>query len=114
MKLLNILGTVYTLYEDVTKEEDQYLESLAGYTDRSSKKIVIQKPGDDWQLENRDEFVKNTKRHEIIHAYLFESGIDECSFWGKDKDDSHSEQIVEWIAIQFPKLYITFKEAEAL
>jgi hypothetical protein len=42
-------------------------------------------------------------RHELIHAFLFESGLDCCSWADK-------EEIVDWIAIQFPKLQNVFEQ----
>ena len=51
---------------------------------------------------------KKTLRHEIIHAFMFESGLDECSTWGVD------ESLIDWIALQFPKMLKAFEEAECI
>lgn len=49
---------------------------------------------------------------EIIHAFLYESGMwnnsGSTNCWGMD------ETITDWIAIQSPKLFRTFKEADCL
>ncbi|MFD1464645.1 hypothetical protein ACFQ4L_00875 [Lapidilactobacillus mulanensis] len=42
-------------------------------------------------------------RHELIHAFLCESGLAENSDWAQN------EEVVDWIARQFPKLFETFK-----
>ena len=51
-------------------------------------------------------------RHEIIHAFLYESGMwnnsGSTNCWGMD------ETITDWIAIQSPKLFRAFKEADCL
>ncbi|WP_394967432.1 hypothetical protein [Candidatus Allofournierella merdipullorum] len=47
-------------------------------------------------------------RHEIIHAFLFESGLAENSDWAQ------IEEMVDFFAIQFPKLQKAFEEAEAV
>ena len=52
-----------------------------------------------------DEFIKKVKRHEIIHAYFHESGL---------KTYAENEELVDWMAWQFPKLLATFKEIDAL
>jgi uncharacterized membrane protein len=51
---------------------------------------------------------KRILRHEIIHAFLFESGL---------ADDSNSadawavnEEMVDWFARQAPKIYKVYKE----
>ena len=51
-------------------------------------------------------------RHEIIHAFLFESGLaqntNDVESWAMN------EEMVDWLAIQFPKLLKAFKEAECI
>lgn len=50
-------------------------------------------------------------RHEIIHAFLFESGLQENYHnekWG------HDEIMIDWFAIQFPKIQKAFYEADCL
>ena len=86
------------------KLEDLNLGQGDGYCDFSTKKIVIDtfqdSPG---SLENLAEYEKQVIRHELIHAFLFESGLDSCS-WGKN------EEIVDWIAVQFLKMQKVFEE----
>lgn len=38
-----------------------------------------------------------------VHAILFESGLDHNTEWARN------EEVVDWIAIQFPKLLDIFK-----
>jgi len=47
-------------------------------------------------------------RHELIHAFLFKSGLDACAEWARN------EEMVDWLAIQFPKLMKAFQEADCL
>ena len=47
-------------------------------------------------------------RHELIHAFLFESGLAENSNWARN------EEMVDWIARQFPKMAKTFQEVKVL
>lgn len=44
-------------------------------------------------------------RHEIVHAFLKESGLDCNSDWARN------EEIVDWIALQGPKIMAAWTEA---
>lgn len=115
MKKVNILGTTYKIYTNVPIANDPFLAGAFGYTDFHSKKIVIADtrtvPG--WESADDISVSYNyscTVRHEIIHAYLMESGLNssanpvEC--W------SRNEEMIDWFAIQMPKLVKTFSELE--
>lgn len=107
---VNILGTEYTIYE-LTKAEDKALNDCDGYCDKTSKKIVVCAREDDCELEDFERYQKKVLRHEIIHAFHFESGID-GNF--ENKPYGFSETIVDWIAIQAPKFLKVFQELEIL
>lgn len=113
MKKINILGTTYKVYLNVPCSKDPNLDGVFGYTSFHGKKIVVADvktiPG--W--EDADEEVAfdtfaGTVRHEVIHAYLMESGLNgsanavDC--WARN------EEMVDWFAIQMPKLVKTFCE----
>ena len=51
---------------------------------------------------------RKNHRHEIIHAFLCESGLAENSTWAQE------EEMVDWFAKQAPKLIKAWKEAGAL
>lgn len=57
-------------------------------------------------------YIKKVKRHEIIHAFLFESGLSECSY--KSDEWAKNEEMVDWFAHQGLKLYKAWKEADAI
>jgi hypothetical protein len=104
---VDVLGTQYSINES-NKLDDLNLENNDGYCDTSIKRIVIDTfkdfPG---SKQNLDEYKKQVIRHELVHAFLFESGLDGCS-WAKD------EEIVDWIACQFPKMLKSFEQCNAL
>ena len=104
---VNVLGTKYTIKES-NRVADANLENNDGYCDCSTKTIVIDTfkdaPG---SLGDLELYKKQVIRHELIHAFLFESGLNVCS-WAKD------EEIVDWIACQFPKLMKTFEQCNAI
>lgn len=110
MKKVNILGTEYTV-EVASKKEDKFLENCDGYCDKTSKRIVVTTKDDDCEIEIFEEYQKKCIRHEIVHAFLIESGLQE-NF--RHQEWGHEETMVDWIAIQFPKILQAFKEADCL
>lgn len=111
MMKINVLGTEYTItYASVA--EDKMLETCDGYCDKSTMKIVIAKKREDNELGDFERYQKRVLRHEIVHAFLVESGVDMC--YVPHEDHGHDEFMVDWIAIQFPKLLEAFKAADAL
>lgn len=109
MKKVNVLGTEYAVI--ISNEgNDEKLVGKDGYCDTSIKECVIDEMNDTSinARKNLKEYQKSVIRHELIHAFLFESGLDVCSEWAKN------EEMVDYFAIQFPKLLQAFKEVDAL
>lgn len=107
---VNILGTEYTINKK-SEKEDTYLQKCDGYCDKTSKKIVVKTVDESNELDNYEMYLKKVMRHEIIHAYLFESGLHENwrhEEWGQD------ETTIDWFAVQSPKIFESFKEAGCL
>ena len=104
---VNILGTEYRI--EVRKRKDDKLMSLKkwfGYTNEAAKLIVIL-DFDDLPIESTiapDELTKCTLRHEIVHAFLNESGLS-MSANPCDEPWSKNEEMVDWMAIQGPKIF---------
>lgn len=94
---VNILGTEYEITES-SRDNDVRLEDADGYVDHTTKRIVIDemKPRED-SLTLLETYKRKVIRHEVIHAFLIESGLSSNS-WGEN------EEIVDWIALQFPKI----------
>ena len=106
---INVLGTQYTITQS---HNDPRLESMDGLCDETTKEIVVEtyegddgKPGVKGQLDIQR---KKNVRHEIVHAFLFECGLAENSPWAQN------EELVDWIAIQGPKIWKAWQEAGAL
>lgn len=99
---VNILGTYYTI-----KYKELGAEGIDGYCDYTSKEIVIRSDNENGVHDFR-RLQKKQLRHEIIHAYLSESGLqsnfEHANQWG------HEETMIDWIAIQFPKILKTFEK----
>ena len=81
---------------------------FVGYVLKPKALIEEMKPlGAIREKKNLPEYKKAVIRHELTHAFLFESGLDTCSW-------AQNEEMVDWIALQFPKLLQVFKEADCL
>lgn len=115
---VNILGTTYKI-EVRKKEEDKYLEEndMGGYCSENGKTIVILDirdiPEHVLNDEEKIEAMKAVLRHEIIHAFLNESGLSVCAnTWGGAW--AKNEEMVDWFAIQSPKIFEAFEYVECL
>ena len=113
MKKVNILGTTYKVYLNVPSFKDPQLDGLFGYTNFHDKKIVVADirtvPG--WESasdEGAFDIFAGTVRHEVIHAYLAESGL--CGSANPANCWALNEEMVDWFALQWPKLMKTFNE----
>lgn len=106
---VNVLGTEYTV-AFVSEQEEKRLKDCDGFCDETTKEIVVLQyerdlPGSKCKLELQEQ--KNI-RHEIVHAFLCESGLAENSNW------AYNEEMVDWIAKQGPKLMKAWQEARAI
>ena len=109
---VGVLGAIYEVFMDVSEHDDPFLKKCNGYCDKTLKRIVIC-DDENTNFGNWDEYKKYCLRHEIIHAFLFESGID-CNMTWDIPGQTHPEHMVEWIGMQFPKLLEAFRDAGAM
>ena len=114
---LNILGTDYTVYIR-TEDEDPVLKACAGYCDNTMHMIIVEtvtkRDADAPDLVgDYESFQRRALRHEIIHAYLFESGLGGDADYGAN-GNVHPEMMIDWYARQAPKIWQTWQEAGAL
>lgn len=101
---VNVLGTTYSI-QYLTDKQDKYLRDRDGYCDKTSKKIVVRMVDETNELDDYEVYLNTITRHEIIHAFLFESGLHEN--W-MHPPHGHNETYVDWIAVQFPKILEAF------
>lgn len=110
MKTVNIQGTVYRI-EYVKKTDDSNIgDGVDAYCDWTTKRIVLQDPKDvDGSLGNMDAYWKKTLRHEILHAFMFESGLAHNSFtcdaWAVN------EEMIDWFAFNGLKVMKAWQDA---
>lgn len=111
---VNILGTEYKCVLAL-ESEDPDIAGKFGYIWYRMRKIVIKDLYRDsgWADEPAQLKLVNIQeslRHEILHGFLYESGLAECSLqysggWSKN------EEMVDWFALQAPKIFETYKQA---
>lgn len=116
---LNILGTTYTIEIHKSSEDPELLDNnCGGYCDGYDHLIVLADVDEERYFLNftktgKLEFQKRALRHEILHAFLNESGLSYNSLnysagWAKN------EEMIDWFAIQFPKILKIYQEASCL
>jgi hypothetical protein len=110
---VSILGTEYKIIEK-TADESVELKNADGWCSFNFPIIHIEKymyktcefNSEEERAEAAKERRKVVLRHEIIHAFMRESGI--------EFDDMSLEQRVQFFALQFPKMLKAFQQVEAL
>lgn len=107
-KTIDILGTKYIVKFQYGKGDSQY-NTCDGYCDVTIHTLVVFKV-DTYPdtVQDLNEFYKKVLRHEVIHAFIYESGLHcnsvSCGCW------SENEEMVDWFAIQSPKVFEVFKK----
>ena len=108
---VKILGTEYEIVMDAEEKNYPILKDADGYADFTIKKIVVKKLIQDGEsYEDLELWQRKTLRHEIIHAFLYESGLWQNSF----KDWARNEEMTDWIALQFEKILGVFIELQCI
>lgn len=110
---VNILGSEWSIFRR-EKDSDESLKDCDGYTDPTTRTVVIaeakKEPG---CVEDVEAYMRKVTRHEIVHAFFYESGLQVNSL-RLDDGWATNEEMVDWIAIQGKKLYKAWQEAGAL
>lgn len=113
--LIDVLGTTWTI-KDGSEAEYPLLKDIDGYADSSIRTIIVHNMdryiGDTLAKRNMRKHKNQVIRHEIIHAFLCESGLDAntmgCDNW------AINEEMVDWFAIQSPKIFKAFKDMDLI
>lgn len=115
-RTISILGTEYSIRYLPEKEIEDTMKGpgYIGYCDEDTKEIVVWDcEGEDYTPEKVTAIQKQTLRHEVVHAFLNESGLSSSSnqysgAWAKN------EEMVDWFAIMAPKIFAAFRELGVL
>lgn len=107
---ISILGSLWSI-EERSEKDDKRLDGCDGYTDWTTRQIVIEREITG-NLGDMEAYIRKVKRHEIAHAYAFESGLAECS--SSPGAWAENEEMIDWVARIGPKIYNTWVEAGAI
>ena len=112
---VNILGSEWSVKFGNGKEYPNLAE-MDGYTDLSTREIVVDdmeaSQGQIGAKADLESYQKQVVRHEIIHAFLLESGLDSNS--NSAGSWAMNEEMVDWFAIQSPKIFKVFNELKLM
>ena len=107
---VDILGTTYRI-EIHNYEEDGEFRRLrcAAYCDSNDHLIVVtdveSMPGAKFSTPKaKENYHRHIFRHEIIHAFMKESGLSASSMPITDEGWAENDEIIDWFAIQGPKI----------
>lgn len=107
-RTINVMGTDVRV-EFRKPADDKKLSHSDGYYDHSVNLIVVLIPEpDDSTVENLEQYQKRVLRHELMHAFLHESGLSANS--GQSEAWACNEEMVDWFSIQAPKIFRVFQK----
>lgn len=95
---VNVLGTIYEIEKLDEKDIFMIQNDADAYVDYTEKKIFLHKD---------DIMINASLRHELVHAFMYEAGIE----FGYQ---FHNEDVVNYIATIFPKLEEAFKTTKCI
>lgn len=99
---VNILGTDYKL-QFISPDKDELLLTCCGYCDKYAKRIVVAKqPLLPDGTSNLLDFHNAVLLHELIHAFLQESGLQ------IDNARMEEEALCDWLVAMLPKINLVY------
>ena len=117
--IIHVLGSEYEVFKR-KYDEDPYFEkaSVDGFCDSVERKIVYcdMTTYRGWEGEPPERAAiaeKSTLRHEIVHAFFNESGLKDNAFM-VEQSWAKNEEMIDWVALQGPKLYEAWKSVDAV
>lgn len=102
---VDILGTKWAVVSENFGNKD-----FDGLTDFTTRTIKVRNDNVQ-EFDNFKELYKRTVRHEVLHAFMIESGLD-SNF--NHPEYGHDETFVDWVAIQFPKILVAYSKLGVL
>lgn len=116
---VNILGTEYKIhYYGYNENKVITCQGLMGYCDSLSKEIAIlnletDKDFIDYDKDALQKLIRKNIRHEIVHAFLNESGLMQETYQTPN-GWAINEEMVDWFALQGEKIYKAWVKAKAI
>lgn len=113
---VDILGSKYSVFfcNEFPEHLSEFQENADGLCNRHNRELYVKRCNDkDMTEEGRVRREKDVLRHELFHAYLAESGLSASAshVYGSWAEN---EEMIDWLAIQSPKIFKTFQEVGCL
>lgn len=113
---VNIMGAEWTLDRLDTKELPSDSDGVCDETihrigEADFKEERAKTPDELWKERTKadiEAYAQRVRRHEIIHAFMFECGLAQNSPW------AHNEEMVDWFAMQWEKITAVMEQAGCL
>lgn len=102
---ITILGSQWEIIDKASETDYPSLKDADGYCDFYAKQIVLGEftTANGYEYADLESFRRKVLRHELVHAFLYESGMTQLA---------RNEEVVDWFAIQAPKLLNMFQSLE--
>lgn len=116
---LNVLGTIYTVEKKKYNESPTFKTSRClGFCDSNSLRIIYcdLSSHPNWVEESTNGIARAEKailRHEIVHAFLDECGLNGCAN-SYDGPWPLNEEMIDWFATLGPKIYDAWVKAKCI
>lgn len=103
---IDVLGSKWQIIE----EDELRAANADGFADNSVREIHLQSVFNDEKssVADMEEYKKRVLRHEILHAFIFECGLDTENSWARN------EEMIEFFALQFYKIANVFSAADII
>ena len=113
--VINVLGTEYRIETNKISENKTLRDNQwCGYCDEDAKLIVVADMSEKEFVdiateEGKRQYANKILRHEIVHSFLNESGLasDSHNFAGPW---ARNEEMIDWFAIQAPKIFSVYQQ----
>ena len=103
--IVGILGTNYTVEQDDSLNNSMLDGLCKSYSKQITHRGIKNMLCEDDPMEVKQVRFSEVLRHELIHAFFHEAGLEN---YGSD------EVLVDWMAKQFPKMVKTMQDCGAL
>ena len=116
---VNVLGTDYKILLKAYKDDDAFAKkSIDGYCNGFTQEIIVcdLNTKEDWKTETKETIdicQRQILRHEIVHAFLNDSGL-QATEHNNEYSWAYNEAMVDWIALQGIKIYDAWKQANCI
>ena len=102
-----ILGEIWSVKLVHDKDDRTFKKNnnYAGYCDPTTREMIISVDSIDGNVNNPKKAIRHTIAHELVHAYMSESGL--LNDWEHSHRFGQDETTVDWIAWQLQKMNFT-------